>query len=95
MWGFPVRHHDLAHDEGPVGLGSVREDRHRFQHAVRAMPFCLPGGTSVKSPHGQFFQFGKVVKLLDLSLAAQIRDGFIPVEPNVFEFIFRHEQLNQ
>ena len=47
-----VRQKDFAHHKHAIFLGAVRVNRHRLEHAVRAVPFGLPGGAAVESPQG-------------------------------------------
>jgi hypothetical protein len=52
--------------------------------------FGLPGGTAVKAPIRELFQGWKAVEILDEGFATKIWNGLIPVEPYVFQFVFRH-----
>jgi len=44
----------------------------------------LPRRTAIEAPHRKFFELGKSLEFLDLSFAAEVGDGFITVEPDVF-----------
>ncbi len=88
--GFTIGHHDFAHHENPVAAGGVGVARNRLEHAVAAPAFCLTGGASVESPHGQLLELRKAFEILDLRLAAEVRDGGVAVQPDILEFIFSH-----
>ena len=81
---------DFAHDEGSVLPGGVREDSYRDQNTVRAASGGLLGRAAVKSPFGKFFEFREGGVVFDLCLATEVADGFVAVEPDVFEFVFGH-----
>src|ERR1017187_6346155 len=66
------------------------EDGDRFQHAVGTMSFRLSGRTPVKTPHREFFEIRKGIEFLDLGFAAKVGNGLITIEPDVFQFVFRH-----
>ena len=63
----------------------------RLEYAIRGVPLGLPGRTAVESPHrdirkGQFLG----IAIDDLRFAAQARNRRVAIEPDVFEFEFRH-----
>jgi hypothetical protein len=87
---FVVGHQDFAHDESAIGASGILEDGHWLEDAIGAASFGLAGGAAIEAPIREFFEFGETGELFDLSFAAEVRDGFVTVEPNVFELIFRH-----
>ena len=75
----------------PFVAGRVGEERDRLQQAVRVR--CpRPGASSCRrSPRsGSSSSVGLAVELLDLRLAAEVRDGLVAVEPDVFELVLGH-----
>ena len=86
-----IRHHDFAHDQRAVLASGVGVHSNRREHAIRAVTFRLPGRTTVEAPHGKFTELREACEFLDLRFATEIRNGFITVEPEVFEFVFRHK----
>ena len=85
-----IRKEDFAHHKNTVCLCGIRVAGNGLENAVRAFAFGLPGRAAVKSPEGELFQRGKGVKIFDLSFSAQVGNGLIAVQPDVFEFILRH-----
>ena len=90
MRGDAIGHHDLAHHQHAVLLGAVGVDRDRLEQAVGAAAFGLPRRAAVEAPVGQLLQLREAVVFLDLGLAAEVGDGVVPVQPDVFQFVFRH-----
>ena len=88
--GDPSGQHHFAHHESRVGFCGVGVNGDRFQQAVRAVAFGLARRTAVKAPHRKFVEFWKLIEFFDLGFAAEVRDGFVAVEPDVFQFVFRH-----
>src|SRR5258708_31091876 len=82
--------HDFAENDISVLAACVGIQSHRFQQAVRTLALGLHGGTAVKTPGGQVGEGGWMRKILELSFAAQLRNGLFAVEPDVFEFVFFH-----
>ena len=76
---------NFTQDDGAVALGGVRIDRDRFQHAVGAVTLGLTGGAAVESPVGYVVELGEFVVILDQCFAAQVGDGLVTVEPNIFQ----------
>ena len=89
--GVPSGSEHLAHDERAVLPGRVGEDRDRLQHAVRVAALRPAASSCRRSPRrGAPRAPGSVVELLDLRLAAEVRDGLVAVEPDVFELELGH-----
>ena len=85
-----IRVHDFAQNDVSVLAACIGIQSHGFQHAVGAFALGLHGGTAVKTPIGQIGKGGWILKRLDRSLAAQLRNGLFAVKPDVFEFVFCH-----
>ena len=90
MRGLAVGHHDFAHHQHAVLALAVRIDRDRLEHAVGAAAFGLHGRAAVEAPQRKLLQRREAVEFLDLRLAAQVGDGRVPVEPDVFELVLCH-----
>jgi hypothetical protein len=84
----------LAHHQHAVLAGRIRKDCHRLQHDVGALALGLLGRAAVEAPQGKFLELGKAGEVLDLSLAAQVGERRVAVEPDVFQFVFGHVELN-
>ena len=85
-----IRKHDFAeHDEGVFAAG-IGVECNRLENAIGLVARSLHGGTAVKSPQGQIGQSGRLVEFLDIGFAAELRDGFLSVEPDVFKFELWH-----
>jgi len=82
--------HDFAKNDRAVFLGRVGIDADGLEHAVRAVALGLPGGAAVEAPFRDVIKSREAVEILHEGLAAEVRDGLIAVEPNVFQFILRH-----
>jgi hypothetical protein len=82
--------HDFAENEVGVLAACIGIESHGLQNAVRLAALGLHGGTAVKTPKGQVGKGGRLLKGLELSLAAQFRDGLFAVKPDVFEFVLCH-----
>ena len=82
--GLLVGHEHLAHDERAVLLGGIGIDGHGLEHAIRGAAFGLAGRAAVEVPPRKLFEFWKFSKFLEGGLAAQVGDGFVTVEPEVF-----------
>ena len=74
-----------------VAPGRVREER---RPAAARSPSSLPSAWRVELPSkfqiGSSSSVGHAVELLDLRLAAEVRDGLVAVEPDVFELVLGH-----
>ena len=94
--GRAVRVFHFAHYQKGVVVFLVQRrpafvliERDRFEHAVRVASFGLLRGAAVKSPLGTIRDgFGSVADHFGLS--TKVLNGLIAVQPNVFEFVFRH-----
>ena len=86
--------HDFAHHKRAVLAGAVGEHGDRLQHAIGIMAFGLLGRAAVKTPQRQFLDLRKFGEVLELRLAAQIRDRLVAIQPDILELIFRHFSLS-
>ena len=80
--------HHFAQNEIGVLAACIGIQSHGFQDAVGTLALGLHGGTAVKTPKRQIGKGGRMIKFLDLSLAAQLGNGSFAVKPEVFEFVF-------
>jgi hypothetical protein len=85
-----VWHHDFAHHDRTIFPGGVRIHGDGLEHAIRATAFSLLGGTSVESPERQALKAWEGVKVFDQGFPAEIGDRGVTVEPDVFQFVFGH-----
>ena len=67
----------------------VRIERDGFEHAVGVASFGLLRGTAVKAPLGAILNGFRFVADY-FGLPTKVLNGLIAVQPNVFEFAFRH-----
>ncbi len=81
----PVREEHFAHDEQAVRARRIGERRDGLQQAVRVAALGLPRRAAVEAPDRQVLDGRRVRELHDLRLAAEVRNGLVPVEPDVFE----------
>ena len=88
----PVGQKHLAHHEHAAAPGGIGEESDRLQHAVRASAFGLLCRTAVEVPDGQLLEGRFAGELHDLRLAAEIRDGLVAVQPDVFELVLGHSR---
>ncbi len=88
--GGAVWHHDFAHHKSAVAASAVWIDGDWFEHAVGAAAFGLLRRAAIKSPHRQLFESWKAFEFLDLGFSAEVRNGRVAVEPDVFQFVFGH-----
>ena len=89
-----VGHHHFAHHEHAVLALAVGINRDRLQHAVGAVAFGLHRRAAVEAPQRKLIQRREAVELFDLRLAAQVRDGRVAVQPDVFELVLCHCNLS-
>ena len=82
--------HDFAQDDISVLAAGIRIQSHGLQNAVGAFALRLHGGTAVKTPKGQIRKRRRLLKRLDRSFAAQLRNGLFAVKPDIFKFVFCH-----
>jgi hypothetical protein len=85
-----VRQQNLAHHECAIFLRRIRVNGDWLQETVRAVALGLAGRAAVEAPHRELVEIGKVFELFDLGFAAEVRDGLVAVEPDVFQFVLRH-----
>jgi len=71
--------HDFAKDEIAVLACAIGIQGHRLQHTVRLAALGLHGGAAVKAPKRKVSKCGRVLKCLELSLAAQLRNRELAV----------------
>jgi hypothetical protein len=90
MRRLAVRHHDFAHHQHAVLAGAVRKNCNGFQHAIGALAFRLPRGAAVEAPQGKLFEFREALVFDNFGFASEIGNGFVAVEPDVFEFVLCH-----
>jgi hypothetical protein len=88
--GLAVGHHHFAHHEHAVLFRRIRIARDRLEHAVRTAALGLARRAAVKAPHREIAELREAREFFDLRLAAEVRDGLVAIEPNVFQFVFRH-----
>ena len=89
-----IGHHHFAHHQHTILPRGIRINGDRLQHAIGALAFRLLRGASIKSPERQLGERREAVVFFDLRLAAQVTDGLITVQPEVFEFVFGHGCLS-
>src|ERR1700716_2322003 len=88
-----IRKHHFAHDNKSVLFRAIGVGCNGLQNAIRSMTFSLLRGTTVKPPFRKLFQCRKAIELFDESLAADVGNGLVTVEPDVFKFALRHYSL--
>jgi hypothetical protein len=81
---------NFAHDEHAIFASAVWIESDWLQNAVGTAARSLLSGGTVKAPIWEFFELREAGEVLELSLAAEVADGLIAVEPDVFEFVFGH-----
>ena len=94
VWGHAVGHHDLAHDEGAIFAGAVWVNGDWLEHAVGAAAFGLLGRATVEAPLWELLEAWEAGEFLDLSFTAKIRHRSVAVEPDVFQFVFGHGDVD-
>jgi hypothetical protein len=81
---------DFAKHENAVFLGGIGVAGNGLENTIRALSFSLTRGAAIKAPERKILQCWELGELLDLSFAAEVGDGLIAVEPDVFEFVLGH-----
>src|SRR5580698_7007124 len=85
-----VGEHDFTKDDEGVFASGIGIERNRLENAIGLVARSLHGGAAVKSPQRQIGQSGRLVEFLDVSFAAEFRDGLLTIEPDVFKFVLWH-----
>jgi hypothetical protein len=80
----------LAHDQDAVAPCRVGIRGDRLQQAVRVDALRLARRASVEAPDRELLEARQAAELLHLRLAAEMRDGLVAVEPDVFELVLAH-----
>jgi len=93
MRSFSIGHHDFAHDKNAIDTSGVRINGDRFQNAIGTASFRLSRGAPVETPKGEFFELREAAIFFKLSLATEVRDWGITIEPDVFELVFSHNRI--
>ncbi len=74
----------FIHDKDTVRVGGVGIDGDRLEDAIGAVTLSLPGGGAIEAPIGQIVNLREGNEFLDEGLTAQIGDGLIAVQPDIF-----------
>ncbi len=88
--GGAIRVHDFVQDDHAILLGRVRIGGNRLQDAIRAVTFGLASRAAIEAPVRELFQGRKLVEILDQGFAADVGNGGVTVQPDIFQFILRH-----
>ncbi len=88
--GCEVGEEYFAKNDHAVLYGGVGVTGDGFEDAIGVMSFGLLGGTAVEAPIREFFERGEGIELFDERFSAEVRDGGVAIEPNVFELVLCH-----